>query len=124
MLLDSKGLRYKPSFYKFMNNIVSAPRTDSYHFRINPEVRKEVEAVYAKNGISFTQAINIFIQQSLHVNLYLAIVGLLAVTALYTIAGTTGQGVLLGEVVGRSCDPSYLFLARLLMFQYAKTLPS
>uniref|UniRef100_G1DFX5 Sodium/myo-inositol cotransporter 2 n=1 Tax=Capra hircus TaxID=9925 RepID=G1DFX5_CAPHI len=29
----------------------------------------------------------IFIQQSLHVNLYLAIVGLLAVTALYTIAG-------------------------------------
>ena len=66
----------------------------------------------------------IFIQQSLHENLYLAIVGLLAVTALYTIAGTTGQGVLLGEVVGRSCDPSYLFLARLLMFQYAKTLPT
>ncbi|XP_061009024.1 sodium/myo-inositol cotransporter 2 isoform X2 [Dama dama] len=29
----------------------------------------------------------IFIQQSLHVNLYLAVVGLLAVTALYTIAG-------------------------------------
>ena len=48
----------------------------------------------------------IFIQQSLHVNLYLAIVGLLAVTALYTIAGTTGQGVLLGEVVGRGCGPS------------------
>ena len=49
-----------------MNNILSAPRTDSYHFRINPEVRKEVEAVYAKSGISFTQAINIFIQQSLN----------------------------------------------------------
>ena len=49
-----------------MNNIISAPRTDSYHFRINPEVRKEIEAVYAKNGISFTQAINIFIQQSLN----------------------------------------------------------
>ena len=29
----------------------------------------------------------IFIQQSLHLNLYLAIVGLLAITALYTIAG-------------------------------------
>ena len=49
-----------------MNNILSAPRTDSYHFRINPEVRKEIEAVYAKSGISFTQAINIFIQQSLN----------------------------------------------------------
>ena len=49
-----------------MDNILSAPRTDSYHFRINPEVRKKVEAVYAKNGISFTQAINIFIQQSLN----------------------------------------------------------
>lgn len=49
-----------------MDNILSAPRTDSYHFRINPEVRKEIEAVYAKSGISFTQAINIFIQQSLN----------------------------------------------------------
>ena len=49
-----------------MDNILSAPKTDSYHFRINPEVRKEIEAVYARNGISFTQAINIFIQQSLN----------------------------------------------------------
>ena len=49
-----------------MNSILSAPKTDSYHFRINPEVRKQVEAVYAKSGISFTQAINIFIQQSLN----------------------------------------------------------
>ena len=49
-----------------MNSILTAPKTDSYHFRINPEVRKEVEAVYAKSGISFTQAINIFIQQSLN----------------------------------------------------------
>jgi DNA-damage-inducible protein J len=49
-----------------MKNILSAPKTDSYHFRINPEVRKEVEAVFAKSGISFTQAIHIFIQQSLN----------------------------------------------------------
>ena len=49
-----------------MDNIVKAPKTDSFHFRINPKVRSEVEAVYAKNGISFTQAINIFIQQSLN----------------------------------------------------------
>ena len=65
----------------------------------------------------------IFIQQSLHVNLYLAVVGLLAVTALYTIAGTTGRGVML-EVMGRGCGPPHLFLARLLMLQCAKALSS
>ena len=48
-----------------MNTILSAPKTDTYHFRINPEVRAQVEEVYAKSGLSFTQAINVFIQQSL-----------------------------------------------------------
>ncbi len=49
-----------------MNNVVSSPKTDSFRFRINPEVRKQVEEVYEKNGLSLTQAINIFIQQSLN----------------------------------------------------------
>ena len=49
-----------------MPNILNAPKTDTYHFRINPEVRRDVEALYARNGLSFTQAINIFIQQSLN----------------------------------------------------------
>ena len=49
-----------------MSNIVTAPKTDMFRFRINPEIRKEVEAVYAQNGLSFTQAINIFIQQSIN----------------------------------------------------------
>ena len=48
-----------------MNAILSAPKTETYHFRINPEVRAQVEEVYAKSGLSFTQAINVFIQQSL-----------------------------------------------------------
>lgn len=48
-----------------MNAILSEPKTDTYHFRINPEVRAQVEEVYAKSGLSFTQAINVFIQQSL-----------------------------------------------------------
>lgn len=48
-----------------MDAILSAPKTDTYHFRINPEVRAQVEEVYAKSGLSFTQAINVFIQQSL-----------------------------------------------------------
>lgn len=49
-----------------MENIVNAPKTDMYRFRINPEIRKQVEEVYAKNGLTFTQALNIFIQQSLN----------------------------------------------------------
>lgn len=49
-----------------MEPIISAPKTDTYHFRINPEVRKEIESLYAKSGLSFNQAINIFIQQSLN----------------------------------------------------------
>ena len=49
-----------------MNNTVSSPKTDMFRFRINPEVRKQAEAVYEKNGLSLTQAINVFIQQSLN----------------------------------------------------------
>ena len=49
-----------------MENIVSAPKTDMFRFRINPEIKKQVEDVYAKNGLTLTQALNIFIQQSLN----------------------------------------------------------
>ena len=38
-----------------MENIVSAPKTDMFRFRINP-----------KNGLTLTQALNIFIQQSIN----------------------------------------------------------
>ena len=48
------------------NNVVSSAKTYIFRFRINPEVRKQVEDVYEKNGLSLTQAINIFIQQSLN----------------------------------------------------------
>lgn len=58
----------------------------------------------------------IFIQQSLHLDLYLATVGLLAITALYTVTGRTEPGVLLGvgatphsvppdPVLAPSCSP-------------------
>ena len=49
-----------------MDNIVTAPKTDMFRFRINPELSKQVEEVYARNGLTFTQALNIFIQQSLN----------------------------------------------------------
>lgn len=49
-----------------MNSIVSAPKTDVFRLRVNPEVRRELEAVYAKNGLTLTDAINVFFQQSLN----------------------------------------------------------
>ena len=38
-----------------MEHIVTAPKTDMFRFRINPEIRKQVEEVYAKNGLTFTE---------------------------------------------------------------------
>ena len=47
-------------------NVVNAPKTSTFQMRINPEVKRQVEAVYAKQGLTFTDAVNIFIQQSLN----------------------------------------------------------
>lgn len=47
-------------------NVVNAPKTATFQMRINPEVKRQVEAVYAKQGLTFTDAVNIFIQQSLN----------------------------------------------------------
>ena len=49
-----------------MNNISSMPKTDTFRFRINPEIRQEIEDIYAQSGLTLTQAINIFIQQSIN----------------------------------------------------------
>lgn len=48
-------------------DIVSSPKTDMFRMRINPEVRQDLEAVYAKNGLTLTDAVNVFFQQSLNV---------------------------------------------------------
>ena len=49
-----------------MTNVVSAAKTDVFRLRINPEVRKELESVYARNGLTLTDAVNVFFQQSLN----------------------------------------------------------
>ena len=49
-------------------NVVNAPKTATFQMRINPEVKRRVEAVYASQGLSFTDAVNIFIKQSLNDN--------------------------------------------------------
>ncbi len=49
-------------------NTVSAPKSSSFQMRINPEVKAQAEAVFATYGLTLTDAVNIFIQQSLNTN--------------------------------------------------------
>lgn len=49
-----------------MENIVSSAKTDMFRIRINPVLRKRLEDVYGKNGLTLTDAVNVFFQQSLN----------------------------------------------------------
>ena len=49
-----------------MDNIISSAKTDVFRLRINPDIRKKLENVYAKNGLTLTDAVNVFFQQSLN----------------------------------------------------------
>lgn len=44
----------------------SAPKTGAFQMRINPEVKQQAENVFSTYGLTLTDAVNIFIQQSLH----------------------------------------------------------
>lgn len=45
----------------------TAPKTATFQMRINPEVKERVEEIFAKCGLTLTDAVNIFIQQSINV---------------------------------------------------------
>lgn len=47
------------------HNIFSAPKTTTFQMRMNPEIKQRAEQLYASYGLNLTDAINIFIQQSL-----------------------------------------------------------
>jgi len=47
-------------------HVTAAPKTATFQMRINPEVKQRVEDIYARQGLTFTDAVNIFIQQSLN----------------------------------------------------------
>lgn len=47
-------------------NVATAPKTATFQMRINPDIKQQIEDIYAKQGLSFTDAVNIFIQQSLN----------------------------------------------------------
>ncbi|MCI6597354.1 MAG: type II toxin-antitoxin system RelB/DinJ family antitoxin [Ruthenibacterium lactatiformans] len=49
-----------------MENIVSSAKTDMFRIRINPVLRKQLEDMYGKNGLTLTDAVNVFFQQSLN----------------------------------------------------------
>lgn len=52
---------------KKMLSVATAPKTGTFQMRINPEIKERVEAIYARCGLTLTDAINAFIQQSLNV---------------------------------------------------------
>lgn len=47
-------------------NVVTAPKTTTFQVRMNPEIKTEVESIYARCGITLTDAFNLFIQQTLN----------------------------------------------------------
>ena len=49
-----------------MERIATAAKTDTFRIRVNPELRKRLEEVYARNGLTLTDAVNVFFQQSLN----------------------------------------------------------
>ena len=54
----------------FMADILSvamAPKDSTFQVRINSEIKKTVEEIYARTGMTLTDAFNIFIQQTINV---------------------------------------------------------
>lgn len=48
-------------------SVATAPKTGTFQMRINPEIKEQVEMIYANCGMTLTDAINAFIQQSINV---------------------------------------------------------
>ena len=48
-------------------NVATAPKSGTFQMRINPEIKVQVEKIYAACGMTLTDAINTFLQQSINV---------------------------------------------------------
>lgn len=55
------------SFMSTNLNVAMAPKDSTFQVRINSEIKKTIEEIYAKTGMTLTDAFNIFLQQSLNV---------------------------------------------------------
>ena len=49
-----------------MNTSRITPKSSTFQMRINPEVKKEAENVFSTYGLTLSDAVNIFLQQSIH----------------------------------------------------------
>ena len=49
------------------DNIVTSPNNAVFQIRLNQEIKSAVEELYASCGLTLTDAVNLFIQQSLNV---------------------------------------------------------
>lgn len=47
-------------------NIMNAPKTATFQMRINPEIKSQAEQLFASCGLTLTDAINVFLQQSMN----------------------------------------------------------
>ena len=47
-------------------SVATAPKTGTFQMRINPEIKAMLENIYAKQGLTLTDAVNIFMQHSLN----------------------------------------------------------
>lgn len=47
-------------------NVAMAPKDSTFQVRINSEIKKTVEEIYARTGMTLTDAFNTFIQQSIN----------------------------------------------------------
>ena len=47
-------------------NVMTAPKTSTFQMRINPNVKSSLEQMYANCGMTLTDAINVFFQQSIN----------------------------------------------------------
>lgn len=43
-------------------SVATAPKSATFQMRINPEIKERVENIYARCGMTLTDAINVFIQ--------------------------------------------------------------
>ena len=48
-------------------SVTNSPKTTTFQMRINPEVKQEVENIYANCGMTLTDAFNAFLQQTINV---------------------------------------------------------
>ena len=49
-----------------MRNVINDQKDDVFRIRINSEIKNELEEVFAKNGLTLTDAVNVFFQLALN----------------------------------------------------------